>query len=78
MSHTQPDCAKNQRIPSSASKQITEYWIYLIQAIKDSEPVKRSIPKKWNLDHFLEEASQREDSNQQVKDMKDFKISKTI
>ena len=50
---------------------------HLIQTIKDSELVKRSIQKKWNLDQFLEEASQREDINQQVKDMKeDFKISK--
>ena len=50
---------------------------HLIQTIKDSELVKRSLQKKWNLDQFLEEASQREDINQQVKDMKeDFKISK--
>ena len=50
---------------------------HLIQAIKDSELVKRSIQRKWNLNQFLEEASQREDINQQVKDMKeDFKISK--
>ena len=50
---------------------------HLIQTIKDNELVKRSIQKKWNLDKFLEEASQREDINQQVKDMKeDFKISK--
>jgi len=50
---------------------------HLIQTIKDSELVKGSIQKKWNLDQFLEEASQREDINQQVKDMKeDFKISK--
>ena len=43
----------------------------------NSELVKRSIQKKWNLDQFLEEASQGEDINQQVKDMKeDFKISK--
>ncbi|KAK2552085.1 hypothetical protein P5673_026830 [Acropora cervicornis] len=35
------------------------------------------IEPRWNLDQFLEEASQREDINQQVKDMKeDFKISK--
>lgn len=50
---------------------------HLIQTIKDSKLVKRGIQKKWNLDQFLEEASQREDINQQVKDMKeDFKISK--
>ena len=34
---------------------------HLVQTIKDSELVKRSIQKKWNLDQFLEEASQRED-----------------
>ena len=50
---------------------------HLIQTIKDSELVKRSIHKKWNLDQFLEEASHREDINRRVKDMKeDFKISK--
>jgi len=49
----------------------------LIQTIRDSELVKRSIQKKWNLDQFLEETSQREEINQQVKDMReDFKISK--
>ena len=26
LSHTRRDCAKNQRIASSASKQMTEYW----------------------------------------------------
>ena len=35
------------------------------------------IDAPWSIDQFLEEASQREDINQQVKDMKeDFKISK--
>ncbi|PFX12490.1 Transposon Ty3-G Gag-Pol polyprotein [Stylophora pistillata] len=44
---------------------------------RDSELVKRSIKKKWNLHQFLEEASQREDIKQQVKDMReDFKVSK--
>jgi len=50
---------------------------HLIQTIKESELVKRSIQKKWNLNQFLEEVSQREDINQQIKDLKeDFKISK--
>ena len=50
---------------------------HLIQTIKDSELVKKSIQRKCNLEQFLEEASQRENINQQVKDMKeDFKISK--
>ena len=48
----------------------------MIQTIKDSELVKRSIQRKWSLDEFLEGASQREDSNQQVKDKEDFKVSK--
>jgi len=48
---------------------------HLIQTIRYSELVKRSIQK--NLDQFLEEASQREDINQQTKEMKeDFKISR--
>ena len=50
----------------------------MIQTIVNSELVKRSVQKKWNLDHFLEEASQREEINQPVKDMKEyFKISKS-
>lgn len=50
---------------------------HLIQTIKDNDLVKKSIQKKWNLDQFIEEASQREDINQHVKDMKDdYKISK--
>jgi len=48
-----------------------------MQTIKDSELVKKSVQKNWNLNQFLEEASQREDINKQVKDMKeDFKILK--
>ena len=50
---------------------------HLIQTVRDNDLIKRSIQKKWDLDQFIEEASQREDINQQVKDMKeDFKISK--
>lgn len=50
---------------------------HFIQTIKDNELVKRHIQKKWVLDRFLEKASQREDIDQQVKDMKEyFGISK--
>ena len=39
--------------------------------------MKRHIQKKWVLDRFLEKESQREDIDQQVKDMKEyFGISK--
>ena len=39
--------------------------------------MKRHIQKKWVLDRFLEKESQREDIDQQVKDMKGyFGISK--
>ena len=67
LSHTRRDCAKNQRIASSASKQMTEYSAGTLDTNYQghSELVKRSIQKKWNLDQFLEEASQREDINQQ-------------
>ena len=52
---------------------------HLIQTIKDDKLVKRSIQKNWNLNQFLEGASQREDINEQVKDMKeDFKILKVL
>ena len=63
------DCAKNQG----------KYRIlrHLIQAIKESKLVKRSVQKKWDLDRFLEAASQRKNVSQQVKDVKeDFKILK--
>ena len=47
----------------------------LIQTIKDNL-ITKSVQKRWILDHFLEEASQKEDINQQVKDTKkDYKIS---
>ena len=36
----------------------------LIQTIKDNL-IKKSVQKRWILDHFLEEASQKEDVNQQ-------------
>ena len=50
---------------------------HFIQTIKDNELVKRHIQKKWVLDRFLEKESQREDIDQQVKDMKEyFGISK--
>jgi len=66
--------AKDCKFGKQTDDRILEH---LIQTIKDSELIKRSIQKKWNLDQFLEEASQREDINQQVKHMKeDFKISK--
>jgi len=49
----------------------------LIQTIKDNNLIKKSVQKRWILDQFLEEASQKEDINQQVKDTKeDYKISK--
>ena len=43
----------------------------LIQTIKDNDLIKKSIQKRWILDQFLEEASQKEDINQQVKDTKE-------
>ena len=49
----------------------------LIQTIRNNDLIKKSIQKKWNLDRFIEEASQMEDINQQVKDMKDdYKVSR--
>ena len=44
---------------------------HLIQTIKDNDLIKRCIQKRWNLEQFIEEANQREDIGQQVKDMKD-------
>ena len=43
----------------------------LIQTIKDNDLIKKSIQKRWILDQFLEEASQKEDINQQVNDTKE-------
>ena len=48
-----------------------------MQMIRDDDRIKKSIPKKWNLDQFVEGASQRRHINQQVRDMNDnYKISK--
>ena len=45
--------------------------------IRDNNLIKKWIQKRWNLDHFIEKASQREDIGQQVKEMKDeHKIAK--
>ena len=50
---------------------------HLTQMIRNDDLLKKSIPKKWNLDWFVEEASQRDDINQQVRDMNDnYKMSK--
>ena len=64
------DCEFEDRI----NERILEH---LIQTINDDDLIKRSIQKKWNLDRFIEDQGQREDINQQVKDMKDdYKVSK--
>ena len=44
---------------------------HLIQTVKDNDLIKKCIQKRWNLDQFIEEASQREDIGQQVREMKD-------
>ena len=44
---------------------------HLIQTVKDNDFIKKCIQKRCNLDQFIEEASQREDIGQQVRDMKD-------
>ena len=50
---------------------------HLVQTVKDDDLIKKCIQKRWNLDQFIDEASQREDIGQQVKDMKEeFKVAK--
>lgn len=50
---------------------------HLIQTIKPGDLIKKSIQKRWNFDRFIKEASQREDINQPLKDLKDnYKMSK--
>ena len=72
MSHTRRDCGEKSKDCEFGKQTDDRILEHLIQTTKDSELVKRSIQKKWNLDQFLEE-----DINQQVKDMReDFKISK--
>ena len=44
---------------------------HLIQTIEDNDLIKKYIQKRWNLDQFIEEVSQREDISQQVKDTND-------
>ena len=72
LSHTRRDCGEKSKDCEFGKQTDDRILEHLIQTTKDSELVKRSIQKKWNLDQFLEE-----DINQQVKDMReDFKISK--
>ena len=64
------DCEFEDRI----NERILEHQIHTIM---DDDLIKRSIQKKWYLDRFIEEASQREYINQQVRDMKDdYKVSR--
>ena len=50
---------------------------HVIQTTRDDDLIKRAIQKKWNLDQFVNEASQKEDINKQVRDMKDeYRIAK--
>ena len=44
---------------------------HLIQTVTDEGLVKKCIQKRWNLDRFIEEASQKEDIHKQVKDMRE-------
>ena len=50
---------------------------HLIQTVQNEDLIKECIRKKWNLDRFIDEASQREDISQQVQDMKtEHKVAK--
>ena len=65
-------CLREKAKDCEFEDRITErILVHLIQTIKDNDLIKRSIQKKWDLDRFIKEESQREDINQQVKDMKD-------
>ena len=44
---------------------------HLIQTSESRTLIQKAISKKWNLDQFLAEASQMEDTHVMVKDMKD-------
>ena len=43
---------------------------HLIHTIPNEDLIEECIRKSWNLDQFIEEAEQRDDISQQVKDMK--------
>jgi hypothetical protein len=58
---------RNCEFGDQADDRILEH---LIQTIKDNDLIKRCSQKRWNLEQFIEEASQREDIGQQVKEMK--------
>lgn len=50
---------------------------HLIQTVSNENLIKECIRKKWNLDRFIDEASQRQDISQQIKDMKtEHKVAK--
>ncbi len=42
---------------------------HIIQTIDDRQLIQKTISKKWNLTQFMEEASQIEDVNRQVREM---------
>ena len=42
---------------------------HVIQTIDDSEMITRAIQKQWNLNKFLEEASQRNHPKREVKEI---------
>ena len=50
---------------------------HLIHTIRDEELANTAIQKRWDLHHFIENASRKEEISRQVKDMKeDFKVTK--
>ena len=60
--------AKDCEFDNQINNEILEH---LKQMNRDNDLIKKSIPKKWNLNQFIEDASQRDDINQQVRDMND-------
>ena len=46
----------------------------LIHTIKGDDLIKKSVQKRWTLHQFLQEASQKENINQQVKDRQERRL----
>lgn len=64
------------KIANLMTRSTKGYWSTLHRRL-GTDLMKKSIHKKWKLDWFIEEASERENIYQQVGDMKDdYKISK--
>ena len=59
LSHTRRDCAKNQRIASSASKQMTEYWNTWYKPSRTASSLKEAFRRNGTSINFLRKQAKK-------------------